>query len=131
MAIDGTIGAWGWAGPQGSIATSVSGGTGVLSWLSSPGNVQAGPVTQAQINPPPNVPVDAVDARGVPVAVQNGWATFFSASYNILFALTQSGTTAQRPTKLLWAGRTYFDTTLGLPIWYRFTGWVNSSGNAV
>ena len=31
----------------------------------------------------------------------------------ILSALTQSGTTAARPTKFLWLGRPYWDTTLG------------------
>ena len=82
----------------------------------------------AQINPPPNIPVDTFGNHGLPVAVSAGWANFFSATYNILFALTQSGTTAQRPTKLLWSGRTYFDTTLGMPIWYKFAGWVNASG---
>ena len=131
MAIDGTIGAWGWAGQAGSIAASINGNINSLLWAANSGNVQVGPVTRAQISPPPNVPVDTIDARGVPVAVQSGWANFFSSSYNILSALTQSGTTANRPTKLLWSGRTYFDTTLGLPIWYKFTGWVNASGNSV
>ena len=151
MAIDGTIGAWSWDGQNGTLATSINGTTGtfdwagqnssiaraingvsgVLSWLSIGGKVQVGPVTRAQISPPPNVPVDTFDSRGMPVAVDNGWATFFSSAYYILFAVTQSGTTAQRPTKLLWAGRTYFDTTLGMPIWYKFAGWVNSSGNEV
>jgi hypothetical protein len=46
-------------------------------------------------------------------------------------ALTQSGTTAQRPTSLLWVGRTYFDTTLGYPVWLLSTGpdvWVDATG---
>ena len=131
MAINGAIAVWGWAGQQGSIAAAINSTGGAWSWLSIGGNVQVGPVTKAQINQPPNIPVDMADANGMPIAVNTGWTNFFSASYNILFALTQSGTTAQRPTKLLWAGRTYFDTTLGIPVWYRFTGWVNSSGVAV
>ncbi|MFN7611722.1 MAG: hypothetical protein ACK5QX_12440 [bacterium] len=46
-------------------------------------------------------------------------------------AVISSGTTAQRPTSNLWAGRTYFDTTLGKPIWYKGPGWVDATGAAV
>jgi hypothetical protein len=50
-----------------------------------------------------------------------------------LNGLTESGTTADRPTKLLFDGRTYFDTTLTKPIWYDETGaqWVDATGAAV
>ena len=41
------------------------------------------------------------------------------------------GTTAQRPTFNLPIGAIYFDTTLGIPIWYNGTHWVNSSGTIV
>jgi hypothetical protein len=41
------------------------------------------------------------------------------------------GTTANRPNKGLSIGQTYFDTTLGIPIWYNGTNWVNSSGTTV
>lgn len=60
-----------------------------------------------------------------------GWQEFFNLVVTLLSALTQSGTTAQRPAKVLWVGRTYFDTTLGIPIWYRGTVWVNASGGVV
>ena len=59
------------------------------------------------------------------------WVTFFSTTSNLLQALTMSGTTAQRPTTLLWIGRPYFDTTLGInvrvlsvgpPVWVRYDG---------
>lgn len=66
----------------------------------------------AQITPPPN---SAVDQNGGTILVS--WATFFTNVYNICSALTQSGTTAQRPTKFLWVGRMYYDTTLGFPVW--------------
>lgn len=46
-------------------------------------------------------------------------------------AVLDSGTTADRPTRGLWAGRPYFDTTLGKPIWYSGTGWVDATGAAV
>jgi len=42
-----------------------------------------------------------------------------------------SGTTANRPTFNLLVGTNYFDTTLGIPIWYNGTVWVNSSGITV
>ena len=42
-----------------------------------------------------------------------------------------SGSTADRPTNSLTVGQTYFDTTLGIPIWYKGSGWVNASGTTV
>lgn len=77
----------------------------------------------AQIGP---VPLSAVDENGN--KVNQGWAQFFSSAYNILFAVSQSGTTVNRPIKFLWVGRPYFDTTLGRPIWYNGTIWVFSDG---
>jgi len=41
------------------------------------------------------------------------------------------GTTSQRPAVGLVIGQNYFDTTLGYPIWYNGTKWVNSSGTVV
>lgn len=49
--------------------------------------------------------------------INPSWANFFSAAYRILNSLTQSGTTANRPTTILWIGRRYYDTTLSKPIW--------------
>lgn len=77
------------------------------------------------INAPPTT---AVDKNGD--SVSQSWLSFFNSVYVILSALTQSGTTEQRPTKLLWIGRMYFDTTLGLPIWYSEPGWVKADGTA-
>ena len=61
------------------------------------------------------------------------WATWFNQAYNILFAAQQSGTTANRPTKNLWPGRTYYDTTLAIPIWYDAAGgvWIDATGTPV
>ncbi len=75
--------------------------------------------------------INPVPATNVEAVIGNGWQAFFQSVYTICFALTQSGTTANRPTKLLWVGRTYFDTSLGIPIWYKGPGWVNASGGAV
>lgn len=53
----------------------------------------------------------------------------------VLGALTLSGPTAQRPTKMLWTGRPYYDTSLaagaGKPIWYNAasaTKWRDATG---
>lgn len=43
-------------------------------------------------------------------------------------AVGDSGTTANRPTSNLYIGRPYFDTTLGQPIWYDGSGWVDATG---
>jgi hypothetical protein len=42
-----------------------------------------------------------------------------------------SGTTANRPTLLLQIGQFYYDTTLGIPIYWNGTVWKNASGTAV
>jgi hypothetical protein len=41
------------------------------------------------------------------------------------------GTTAERPTQGLYAGLRYFDTTLGKPIWYNGSNWVDATGATV
>ncbi len=86
------------------------------------------------INSPPNFPVDVIEGNR-PIAVFQGWRNFFVSVYNICNALTMSGTTAQRPTTLLWAGRMYFDISLGSagkPVWRNKanTGWVLADGTA-
>jgi hypothetical protein len=42
-----------------------------------------------------------------------------------------SGTTANRPTERLLVGQYYFDTTIGRPIWYNGTNWINAAGTVV
>lgn len=42
-----------------------------------------------------------------------------------------SGATANRPTERLEVGQYYFDTTLGIPIWYDGTNWINAAGTVV
>lgn len=63
------------------------------------------------------------------------WRNWFTQAQTILFAQQQTGTTAQRPTKNLYPGRRYFDTSLGAngkPIWVNkaATGWVLADGTA-
>lgn len=60
-----------------------------------------------------------------------GW---FSQAFLILFAVQQSGTTANRPTSRLWIGRQFYDTTLNLPIWVKTINpvvWQDAAGNTV
>lgn len=82
----------------------------------------------ALISPPGNNAVDVQDDDGKNTQIGQGWRIFFTAVYNILSALTRSGTTAQRPTLFLWEGTPYTDTTLGRPIWFIGGIWVFSDG---
>lgn len=59
------------------------------------------------------------------------WGNWISQAWRILFDISNSGTTAQRPTTVLYVSKFYFDTTLGLPIWYDGTQWIDAAGNAV
>lgn len=43
-------------------------------------------------------------------------------------AVQSSGSTADRPTRGLYQGRYYFDTTLGQPIWWTGSAWVDALG---
>lgn len=86
------------------------------------------------ISAPGTSAVDEQDQAGRLRGVSRGWRNFFSAVYNICNGLTMSGTTANRPTAGLWIGRTYFDTTLGIPIWLLSTGpavWIDATGTPV
>lgn len=57
--------------------------------------------------------------NGYPVVSKNGEYARIT--------LAQSGLTANRPT-VRPVGFEYFDTTLGIPIWWDGTNWVNASG---
>lgn len=59
------------------------------------------------------------------------WLQWLTRIGRVVGAGTQSGTTANRPTKDLWVGRFYFDTDLGHPIWYDGTDWVDATGTPV
>lgn len=62
------------------------------------------------------------------------WAQWFTRTHNSTRTLQESGITADRPDKLLWVGRFYFDITIGKPIWLRSVGpnvWVDATGGVV
>jgi hypothetical protein len=46
-------------------------------------------------------------------------------------AIPDKGNTASRPTTTLLVGQIYYDTTLGIPIWWNGTVWKNASGTTV
>jgi hypothetical protein len=51
--------------------------------------------------------------------------------YNEKTSVPSSGTTALRPAQELLVGQFYYDTTLGIPIWWNGTVWKNASGTTV
>lgn len=63
------------------------------------------------------------------------FATWVSRMTFIGQAAQQSGTTANRPTSILWIGRQYYDTDLGLPVFVDSVGppvvWHDAAGNPV
>jgi len=88
----------------------------------------------ALISQPPTNAVDTQDGTLRIAGPSEGWRNFFVAVFNICNALTMSGTTAQRPTTLLWVGRPYLDETLGIPIWLKSitpTVWIDGTGAPV
>lgn len=57
-------------------------------------------------------------------------ATNFSAKVRVP-SLSAAVPTSQRPAVALIAGMSVFDTTLGKPIWWSGTAWVDATGTAV
>ena len=52
-------------------------------------------------------------------------------SFTQAISIPDSNTTTNRPADSLLIGQVFFDTTLGLPIWWTGSKWVNASGTAV
>ena len=62
------------------------------------------------------------------------WLQWFNLVHQTVTAARQSGTTANRPDRLLWIGRRYFDATLGKPVYLKSVKpavWVDASGATV
>lgn len=67
--------------------------------------------------------------------IDSNWYIYLTQLNDYIAQNTQAGTTAQRPVENLYAGRRYFDTSLGAngkPIWVNkgATGWVLADGTA-
>ena len=70
--------------------------------------------------------------KGVTIPVS--WASWLGKVRSYAGAVSDSGTTAQRPTAGLFVARPYFDTTLGKPIWLKTVSpsvWVDATGASV
>lgn len=75
--------------------------------------------------PPVNEPIQGLMTKA--------WAEWCTSVFYICFDQQASGTTAQRPTKCLYVGKYYFDTTIGKPIWLKTVAtnsWVKADGTA-
>ena len=67
-------------------------------------------------------------------AITPAWSAWFQRLWALVSTLDSSGTTANRPTKNLFVGRFYFDTTLGYAVWLKSVNpivWVDSGGFSV
>lgn len=83
------------------------------------------------------VPTDLtiVDRKGRMTPI---YQAFFSSIHDWLGPVGLSGTTANRPVNsprnFLYVGQSYFDTTLGIPIWVKSlnpTVWIDATGAVV
>lgn len=62
------------------------------------------------------------------------WAQWFTRVHQAVQSMYQSGPTTERPTSLLWIGRSYYDTTLKKPVYVssvKPTVWRDAAGVAV
>ena len=63
------------------------------------------------------------------------WTQFFNSVQQWLGPQGQKGATSARPTTNLYVGLSYFDTTLGYPVFVKQVSpsvvWVNASGSTV
>ncbi len=82
------------------------------------------------LNTPP-IASPLIQKDGFAVRAFSNW---LNQLFLVAFDQQNSGTTASRPTKNMYVGKTYFDVTLGIPIWVQSLGptvWVNASGAPV
>lgn len=84
---------------------------------------------EANCCPPlPTVVSGEIDGTNIVLTLSDDTTITIDASSFI--AIPQGGTTAARPgTPVLY--QQYFDTTLGYPVWWNGTNWVNATGATV
>ena len=73
------------------------------------------------------IPEDGNESEKRP---NRAWLEWIEQAQSILESTAQSGITANRPEKK-YISQTYFDTTLGHPIWFDGTNWVDATGATV
>jgi len=62
------------------------------------------------------------------------WVQWLTKVGNFASTVSDSGTTANRPTSFLFVGRPYFDTTINKPIWLKTVSpvvWIDATGASV
>lgn len=82
----------------------------------------------------PNLLIAPTDySQGYQDQLNNALRLYFNQidSFNQAVSIPDAGATTQRPTKNLLVGQPFFDTTLGTPIWWTGSKWVNASGTTV
>jgi hypothetical protein len=86
----------------------------------------------------PNLPIGPVEySQQYQDQLNNALRQYFAQVDNFTQAtvIPDSGTSAERPVNTgdpkLQTGQYYFDTTLGISIWWNGTNWVNASGTTV
>lgn len=93
------------------------------------------PKINALLSPaPPNLPIAPAEYNQIyQEGTLNALRLYFNQLNNFTNAVTipSSGTTQQRPTLKLQVGQPFYDTTLGIPIWWNGTVWKNASGVTV
>lgn len=93
---------------------------------------------QLRASKAPNLPIAPVEYSQQYIdQLSNALRLYFGQIDNVTQALIipDAGTTAERPisTTLIKVqiGEPFFDTTLGIPIWWNGANWVNASGTVV
>lgn len=86
----------------------------------------------------PNLPIAPTEYSGMHFDILNNvFRLYFnrldSFIKSVITAINvpNSGPTADRPVNALQVGQQYFDTTLGLPIWWNGSDWIDASGTVV
>jgi hypothetical protein len=83
---------------------------------------------------PPNLPIAPTDyQQAFQDQFSNALRLYFTQLNNFSQAILtpDSGTKTQRPLTNLQVGQQFFDTTLGIPIWWNGAHWINASGTTV
>jgi hypothetical protein len=82
----------------------------------------------------PNLPVAPVTyAQQYQDQILNTLRLYFNQVDNFTSGVIvpPNGKSSERPTTRLLTGQYFFDTTLGIPIWWNGIKWINASGTAV
>ena len=91
-------------------------------------------ISQLRPSKAPNLPIAPVQySQQYQDQLTNAMRLYFSQVDNFtqVAAIPVAGETTSRPTENLNVGQQFFDTTLGLPIWWDGANWIDASGTVV